>query len=64
MSNFTEARLKAAVAAVKNAGCHIARVFIDPSGKIEIVTVNGDVSPPGNDLDAELIAFQARHGQG
>ena len=47
------------------AGVDIARIEIDKAGKIVIVTTTESQGGPAvqDDLDRELAAFEARHGQ-
>ena len=65
-STFRQADVTRAVKAVVAAGVDIARVEIDKSGKI--VIVSGKPQEPAiarqDDLDQELAEFEARHGQG
>jgi hypothetical protein len=65
-SAFRQADVTRAVKAVVAAGVNIARVEIDKSGKI--VIVSGKPQEPAiarhDDLDQELAEFEARHGQG
>ena len=52
-----------AVKGVTAAGQAVARVEIDPNGRIVIVTT--EVRPAvQEDLDRELSEFEARHGEG
>ena len=63
-STFRQQDVTKAVKAVTAAGVHIARIEIDKSGKIVIITGGG--TPAGvqdDDLDRELEEFQSRHGQ-
>jgi hypothetical protein len=50
-----------AIKATQKAGVALARVEIGRDGKIILVT-GGEPTP--DDLDRELVDFQARHGQG
>jgi hypothetical protein len=65
-STFRQTDVTRAVKAVVAAGVNIARVEIDKSGKI--VIVSGKPQEPAiarqDDLDQELAEFEARHGQG
>ena len=65
-STFRQQDVTRAVKAVAAAGVHIARVEIDKSGKIVIVTGKSQEPAPASqdDLDQELAEFEARHGQG
>jgi hypothetical protein len=62
---FRQTDLTRAVRAVQAAGCQDARVELDQNGKIVIAM--GPAEQPaaqqGDDLDRELAAFEARHGQ-
>jgi hypothetical protein len=49
-----------------SAGLAVARVEIDPDGKIVLISAS-EVRPPiseRDDLDRELEEFEARHGKG
>jgi hypothetical protein len=65
-STFRQQDVTRALKAVTAAGVDIARIEIDKAGKIVIVTTNEE-SQGGpavqDDLDRELAAFEARHGQ-
>jgi hypothetical protein len=63
-STFRQQDVTRAVKAVVAAGVDIARVEIDKSGKIVIVTVTATGVGPQGDLDLELQEWEARHGQG
>jgi hypothetical protein len=63
-STFRQQDITRAVKAVVAAGVDIARVEIDKSGKIVIVTVTATGVGPQGDLDLELQEWEARHGQG
>ena len=52
------------VKALTASGVGIARIEIDKSGKIVIVTVTGAEAGSPDDLDQELGEWEARHGQG
>jgi hypothetical protein len=51
-----------ALRAAKAAGVDIARIEIAKDGRIVIIAAGDCIAPP-DDLDCELAAFQARHGQ-
>ena len=53
---------KAIKGAVK-AGVNIARIEIAKDGRIVIISAGAEPSVQGDDLDRELAAFEARHGQ-
>jgi hypothetical protein len=63
-STFRQQDVTRAVKAVAAAGVGIARVEIDSSGKIAIITTSGVEAGRGDDLDRELHEWEARHGQG
>jgi hypothetical protein len=63
-STFRQQDVTRAVKAVSAAGVGIARVEIDKSGKIVIVTISAVNVAPEGDLDLELQEWEARHGQG
>jgi hypothetical protein len=63
-STFRQQDITRAVKAVVAAGVDIARVEIDKSGKIVIVTVTATGVGPQGDLDLELQEWEAHHGQG
>ena len=54
-NNFTQAKLGRAIRAAREAGMLVARVEIEPSGKIVLITVGADgaVCPP-NPWDSDL----------
>jgi hypothetical protein len=64
--NFRQSDVTKAVKGVVAAGVDIARVEIDPVGKIVIFASrpNGSSEPPVDDLDRELGEWEACHGQG
>jgi hypothetical protein len=59
-AKFTELDVTRAVRGAAKAGMTVSRIEI-VDGKIIIVAGTG--SPAGDDLDRELAAFRARHGQ-
>jgi hypothetical protein len=63
--SFRKRDLRAAIEALMAAGCHNARVEIEP-GKI-VVLLTGKpqegAGPAPDDLDLELAEFEARHGE-
>jgi hypothetical protein len=63
---FRQRDVTRAIKAVAAAGVDIARIEIDPFGKIVIVASKpNDISEPSVDeLDRELGEWEARHGQG
>ena len=66
MSKFRQQDVTRALKGAIAAGVEIARVEIDPTGKIVIQLSNGEVKEQAapDDLDRELAAFEARHGEG
>jgi hypothetical protein len=61
---FRQRDLTAAIRAMEAAGKSVARAEIEPAtGKI-IVVAERPTSASPDDLDGELAAFEARHGQG
>jgi hypothetical protein len=62
-STFRQQDVTRAVKAVIAAGVDIARVEIGRDGKI-VVIAQQPTANQQDDLDRELIAFEARHGQG
>ena len=58
---FRQRDLTAAVRAMLKAGVAIARVEIDPNGRIVLVTGQAGQSAAANDLDRELADFEARN---
>jgi hypothetical protein len=66
-STFRQADVTRAVKAVIAAGVDIARIEIDAAGKIVIVTGKPSKvsATSSNDLDRELVEWEARHhGEG
>jgi hypothetical protein len=64
-STFRQQDVTRAVKAVAAAGVDIARVEIDSTGKIVIVTGKPlDATAPQDDLDRELQEWEAGRGQG
>jgi hypothetical protein len=63
-STFRQQDVTRAVKAVTAAGVHIARIEIDKTGKITIITATAPVAGSSDDLDLELQRWEARHGQG
>jgi hypothetical protein len=61
-ANFRQADVTRALRAAQKAGVEISRVEIARDGRIVIIAA-GDRLEPQDDLDQELAAFQARHGQ-
>jgi hypothetical protein len=63
-ATFRAADLTRAIRATLKAGVPVGGAVIRPSGEIELKFAPGAI-PDGDDgLDAELAAFEARHGQG
>jgi hypothetical protein len=65
-SKITQADVRRAVLGATSAGLAVARVEIDPDGKIVLISAS-EVRPPiseRDDLDRELEEFEARHGKG
>jgi hypothetical protein len=59
---FRQGDVTRLVKAATAAGVHIARIEVDSTGKIAIVTTEAQPAVQ-DDLDRELSAFQASHGQ-
>jgi len=60
---FRQRELTRALRAADKSGVPVQRVVIDEEGRIIIIP--GTLAAPAcNDLDEELAAFQASHGQG
>jgi hypothetical protein len=66
VSKFRQQDVTRALKGAIAAGVEIARVEIDPTGKIVIQLRNGEAKEQAalDDLDRELEAFEARHGEG
>ncbi|NJL07371.1 MAG: hypothetical protein HC900_03245 [Methylacidiphilales bacterium] len=62
-ATFRQTDVTRAVRAVAAAGLRVARVEVDRSGKIVVVSESA-MAPPMDDLDRELAEFEARNGQG
>jgi hypothetical protein len=60
---FKQADMTRAMRAATAAGIQVARVEVDNAGKIVII-VGKPAGGAEDPLDAELAAFEARHGQG
>lgn len=60
-ASFRQSDVTRAIKATQKAGVALARVEIGRDGKIILVT-GAEAAP--DDLDRELVSFQARHGQG
>jgi hypothetical protein len=61
---FKERDVTRALRATLAAGVQVKRIEIDQSGKIVLVTADMMPPSPTDDLDRELAALEARHGQG
>lgn len=61
---FKERDVTRALRGAKAAGIQIQRVEIDNAGKIIIVAAIDSPQTLGDELDQELVEFEARHGQG
>ena len=61
-STFKESDATRLVRAVRKAGCKVFAVSADTTGKI-VVTTEAPDQDVRNDLDQELIEFEARHGE-
>jgi hypothetical protein len=66
MSKFRQQDVTRALKGAIAAGVEIARVEIDPTGKIVIQLSSGEVKEQAapDDLDRELAEFEAHHGKG
>ena len=62
-STFRQQDVTRAVKAVVKAGVDIARVRVEISNTGSIIVSTGTDEPAQDDLDRELAAFEARHGQ-
>jgi hypothetical protein len=60
-ANFRQSDITRAIKATLKAGVALARVEIGRDGKIILVT---EAEGAPDDLDRELVNFQAQHGQG
>ena len=60
-ASFRQSDVTRAIRATQKAGVALARVEIGRDGKIILVT-GGEPAP--DDLDRELVAFEAHHGDG
>jgi hypothetical protein len=60
-ANFRQGDITRAIKATLKAGVALARVEIGRDGKIILVT---EAEGAPDDLDRELVNFQAQHGQG
>ena len=63
-ATFRQRDAEALVRAVRKGGCEVARVELDCSGKIVVITAKPTEALPIDELDRELAEFEARHGQG
>jgi hypothetical protein len=61
---FKQRDIVRAVRAVAATGIGVSRVEIGKDGKIVVVAGRMQDTAPHDDLDRELAAFEARHGQG
>ncbi len=61
---FTRRDITRALRGAKAAGIEVQRVEIDKAGKIVLVTSSHCTRTTADELDLELAAFEARHGQG
>jgi hypothetical protein len=61
-STFRQGDVVRVVRAAKTAGVDIAKIVVAPDGTITIIAGN-PAAVEADDLDCELAAFQARHGQ-
>jgi hypothetical protein len=62
-SAFRQQDVTRAVKAVVKAGVDIARVRVEITKAGSIIVTTGTDQPAAHDLDRELAAFEARHGQ-
>ena len=63
-ATFRQQDVTRAVKAVVKAGVDIARVRVEIAKVGSIIVTAGTDQPAQDDLDRELAAFEARHGQG
>jgi len=63
-STFRQQDITRAIKAATAAGVGIARIEIDKTGKITIIAATPAEPRQQDDLDLELQAWEARHGQG
>jgi len=60
---FKQRDVTRALRGAKAAGIEIQRVEIDKTGKIVLVTTSHSSQTAADELDLELAAFEARHGE-
>jgi hypothetical protein len=56
---FRQRDMSAAIKAARAAGCEVARIEVDKTGKITITTVAGTAKEPTTDLDKWLARHDA-----
>jgi hypothetical protein len=61
---FKQSDLTRALRGAARAGIDVDRCEIAKDGRIVIVARSATGGPPLDDLDRELMEFEARHGQG